>query len=61
MLAVGDKIFELGVGDTPPNGVGGSGIGLYFTRDLLKKMDATINFLGNNKILSGATFEIIFK
>lgn len=61
MLAVGDKIFELGVGDTPPNGVGGSGIGLYFTRDLLKKMDATINFLGNNKLLSGATFEIIFK
>lgn len=60
MLAIGDKLFELGVGDTPPNGIGGSGIGLYFTRDLLKKMDATINFLGNNKFLSGATFEIIF-
>lgn len=60
MLTLRDKIFELGVGDTPPNGVGGSGIGLYFTRDLLKKMDGTISFLGNNKILSGATFEIIF-
>lgn len=61
MLALEDKIFELGVGDTPPNGVSGSGIGLYFSRDLLKKMDATIDFIGNNKILSGATFEIIFK
>jgi len=61
MLPLKDKIFELGVGDTPPNGVGGSGIGLFFTRDLLKKMDASINFIGNNKILPGATFEILFK
>lgn len=56
-----DKIFELGVGDTPPRGVGGSGIGLFFTRKLLSEMNAEIKFIGNEKHLSGASFEIIFK
>lgn len=55
-----DKIFELGVNDIPPRGLGGSGIGLFFARKLLAEMNATINFVGNGKILSGACFEIVF-
>lgn len=56
-----ESIFELGVRENAPNGFGGSGIGLYYSRQLLEKMGATINFKGNNTKLSGASFEIIFK
>jgi len=55
-----EKIFELGVGDTPPLEMGGSGIGLYYTRSLLETMHSSISYLGNNIGLSGACFEIIF-
>jgi signal transduction histidine kinase len=54
-------IFELGVRENSPNGFGGSGIGLYYSKNLLEKMGAKIQFLGNNLNLSGATFEITFK
>lgn len=56
-----EKIFELTVRETAPNGFGGSGIGLYYTRNLLEKMNAEIKFIGNNVELSGASFQIIFK
>lgn len=56
-----DSIFELGVRENAPNGFGGSGIGLYYSRQLLEKMGASIKFKGNNIKLSGASFEIIFK
>lgn len=55
-----DSIFDLGVRENAPNGFGGSGIGLYYSRQLLEKMGATINFKGNNIKSSGASFEIIF-
>ncbi|MEP3088276.1 MAG: ATP-binding protein [Nonlabens ulvanivorans] len=55
-----EKIFDLSVREQAPNGFGGSGIGLYYTRSLLEEMGNTINFAGNNKILPGASFEIIF-
>lgn len=55
-----EKIFELGVGDTPPKGIGGSGIGLFFTRKLLSEMNAEIKFIGNGVHLMGASFEITF-
>lgn len=51
-----DKIFELGVTTT-----NGSGIGLNSVRTALKSMKASISFLGNDKYLSGASFEIQFK
>lgn len=51
-----DKIFDLGV--TSSNG---SGIGLYMTRNILKNMNASINFVGNEKKLKGASFIISFK
>lgn len=60
-IKVPEKIFELGVGDISPKGVSGSGIGLYYTRELLSEMNATINFIGNGKSLGGASFEIVFK
>ena len=56
-----EKIFELTVRETAPNGFGGSGIGLFYTRNLLEKMNAKIKFSGNNNTLPGASFEIIFK
>jgi hypothetical protein len=56
-----ERIFELTVRETAPNGFGGSGIGLYYTRNLLEKMNAKIEFIGNNLELSGASFQIIFK
>lgn len=55
-----EKIFELGVGDTPPSVIGGSGIGLYYTRSLLKSMSSTISFVGNGVDLMGASFKITF-
>lgn len=56
-----ELIFELGVGNTPSGGKGGSGIGLYFTRELLKQMYGEIKFIGNGIKLKGATFEIILR
>jgi hypothetical protein len=51
-----DKIFELGVTTTD-----GSGIGLDSTRKQLKQMHAKINFVGNNILLKGANFKIVFE
>lgn len=51
-------MFELGVSSGTTDG---SGIGLHSVRKTLKPMQAEINFIGNNKILNGASFEIIFK
>ncbi|WKZ76163.1 MAG: ATP-binding protein [Vicingaceae bacterium] len=53
-----EKIFELSVRDVPPSGYSGSGIGLFYTKNLLNEMNCDIEFLGNNKVLSGATFKI---
>jgi hypothetical protein len=50
-----EVIFELGITDT-----NGSGIGLYTVRSVLADNYATIEFLGNNKILKGASFKIVF-
>ncbi|MFC0774276.1 ATP-binding protein [Terrimonas alba] len=56
-----ERIFELGVNDIPPSKVSGSGIGLYYTRELLKDMYGRIKFIGNGEDLAGAAFEIILK
>ncbi|MEQ8562286.1 MAG: ATP-binding protein [Cytophagales bacterium] len=51
-----EKIFESGVTTTD-----GSGIGLYFVKDLLKKMNATIKYEGIGVDNKGAAFKIVFK
>jgi signal transduction histidine kinase/anti-sigma regulatory factor (Ser/Thr protein kinase) len=51
-------MFELGVSSGT---VDGSGIGLHSVRKTLKPMQAEINFIGNKKVLEGASFEIIIK
>ncbi|WP_213072359.1 sensor histidine kinase [Acinetobacter sp. WCHAc010034] len=56
-----DEIFNLGVRDTPPEEISGSGIGLFYSRQLLEEMNAEIRFVGNNELLSGACFEVVFK
>ena len=56
-----DAIFKLGVREEPPGGVEGSGIGLYFSRQLLSEVNASISFLGNGVGLAGATFKVVFK
>ena len=57
-----DFIFELGVRDEPANKMGGSGIGLYYSRKLLQnELNASIQFLGNGLHLKGATFKLEFK
>ena len=53
-----EKIFELSVRDIPPSGFSGSGIGLFYTKNLLNEMNCDIEFVGNNEVLSGATFKI---
>jgi hypothetical protein len=53
-----EKIFELSARDTPPSGYNGSGIGLYYTKNLLNEMNCEIEFIGNECKLSGATFKI---
>jgi signal transduction histidine kinase len=50
-----DIIFELGITDTD-----GSGIGLHTVGSVLKDNDATIEFIGNGKVLKGASFKILF-
>jgi len=57
-----DAMFDLGVrgdykGDIYEDG---SGIGLYYVSSLLKEMDAEVIFVGNNKILKGACFKLVF-
>ena len=54
-LSKPDVIFELGITDTD-----GSGIGLHTVRSVLKDNYASIEFLGNGKILKGASFKILF-
>lgn len=49
-----DVIFDLGVTTTD-----GSGIGLNYVRNTLSKMQGKIRFIGNNKFLKGASFEVI--
>lgn len=51
-----DTIFDLGITDTD-----GSGIGLHTVKNVLKDNYATISFYGNEKVLKGASFLIIFK
>lgn len=53
-----EKIFELSVRDVPPSGYSGSGIGLFYTKNLLNEMNCDIEFIGNKEVLSGATFKI---
>lgn len=53
-----NAMFELGVSSGTTDG---SGIGLHSVRKALKPMQAEINFIGNNHILKGASFEIIFR
>lgn len=54
-------IFDLGVRDEPPEDLGGSGIGLYYSRKLLHEMDADIRYINSDSDLGGATFRIFFK
>lgn len=49
-------IFDLGITSTE-----GSGIGLFTVRDLINKMNGEVRFIGNNEILRGATFKLVFK
>lgn len=53
-----EKIFELSVRDIPPSGDSGSGIGLFYTKNLLNVMNCDIEFVGNKIVMSGATFKI---
>lgn len=50
-----DVIFELGLTDTD-----GSGIGLHTVRSVLKDNYASVEFINNGSVLSGASFRIIF-
>jgi len=43
------------------NSKSGSGLGLYFVKDILSRMGGEIKFLGNGNKLKGATFLIEFK
>ena len=52
-LSKPDVIFDLGVTTTD-----GSGIGLNYVKNTLSKMQGKINFMGNNIILKGASFEL---
>ncbi|QTE23806.1 ATP-binding protein [Polaribacter cellanae] len=55
-----ERIFELSVRDIPLSGMNGSGIGLFYTKNLLNDMNSEIDFIGNNLKLSGASFKLIF-
>ncbi len=50
-----DSLFELGI-----SGRGGSGIGLYTCRDIMKDMNGKISLEGNDPILGGAKFVLEF-
>jgi signal transduction histidine kinase len=49
-----DSLFELGISSR-----GGSGIGLYTCRDIVKGMGGEIRLKGNDPELGGAAFEIV--
>lgn len=50
-----DAMFEIGITSTI-----GSGVGLFSSRKLMSEMGGKIEFLGNDKFLKGATFELNF-
>jgi hypothetical protein len=50
-----DHIYDLGITSTR-----GSGIGLYTVKKLVEDNGGNIRFIGNNKYLKGASFEINF-
>ena len=51
------SIFELGV----KSNIEGSGIGLYSVKKKMNEMYGEISFKGNNVILKGACFKLVFK
>ncbi|NIJ45609.1 signal transduction histidine kinase [Wenyingzhuangia heitensis] len=51
-----DSIFELGVRDSKEKG---SGIGMYDAKKRITNLKGSINFIGNNIKLSGASFKIV--
>jgi signal transduction histidine kinase len=55
-----ERVFELSVRDIPPSGLSGSGIGLFYTKNLLNEMNCDIEFNGNDFKLSGASFKLTF-
>ncbi|WP_109832456.1 ATP-binding protein [Reichenbachiella versicolor] len=54
-------IFELSIRNIPPSQESGSGIGLFYTKDLLNEMNSDITFLGNKINYSGASFKLTFE
>jgi signal transduction histidine kinase len=54
-LESSNYIFDLGYTTTR-----GSGIGLYMVKDIINEMGGEINFIGNNIVLKGASFKLIF-
>ncbi|WP_044397940.1 ATP-binding protein [Lacinutrix sp. Hel_I_90] len=52
---ISEHIFDIGYTTTR-----GSGIGLYMVKDIMKSLDGDIEFIGNNKVLKGASFKMIF-
>jgi signal transduction histidine kinase len=50
-----DNMFELGV-----SGRGGSGIGLYTCREIVKGMGGEISYSGDDSVLGGASFTVRF-
>jgi Histidine kinase-, DNA gyrase B-, and HSP90-like ATPase. len=55
------KMFELSARDNAPSALGGSGIGLYYSKHLLNEMNSDIEFIGNNIKHKGASFKLIFR
>lgn len=51
-----DSIFQLGVRESEERG---SGIGMFDIKNRIKNLNGSIKFIGNNKKLKGAAFEII--
>ncbi len=52
---IASHIFDIGFTTTR-----GSGIGLYMVKDIMKGLNGDIEFIGNNKVLKGAAFKLIF-
>lgn len=49
-----DSLFKVGVTTTT-----GSGLGMFTVKKVTKDLGANIKFIGNDKVLKGATFEIL--